>query len=152
MTRLEQIEKLRERANVSYDEAKQALEAADGDVLEALISLERQGRVEPPQGGGYYSSERVRVEDDGFEEPKKEKPNCDRFMSVLDKIGKFVVDLVNKGNSTSFEIIQNGTPKSRIPVTVLVILGIFLQWFMIPLLLIGLFFGFSYRFVGKDES
>ena len=121
-------------------------------MLEALISLERQGRVEPPQGGGYYSSERVRVEDDGFEEPKKEKPNCDRFMSVLDKIGKFVVDLVNKGNSTSFEIIQNGTPKSRIPVTVLVILGIFLQWFMIPLLLIGLFFGFSYRFVGKDES
>ncbi len=42
MNKLEQIEKLREKANVTYDEAKQAYEAADGDLLEALIILERQ--------------------------------------------------------------------------------------------------------------
>lgn len=56
MITLEQVEKLREKANVSYDEAKAALEAANGDMLEALINLEKQGKVVPPEGGGYYRS------------------------------------------------------------------------------------------------
>ncbi len=42
---LEQIEMLRERANVSYGEAKEILEKCHGDVLEALIYLEGQSKV-----------------------------------------------------------------------------------------------------------
>ncbi|NMB39243.1 MAG: DUF4342 domain-containing protein [Firmicutes bacterium] len=150
MTKLEQIEKLRERANVSYDEAKQALESADGDILEALIYLEKQGKVDPPKGGGYYSSERVRTDYEDGEDKKQVKPNCDGFMSVLEKIGKFVVDVINKGNNTSFEVIQHDITKAKIPVTVMVLLVLFLPWVIIPLLIVGLFFGFSYRFVGFD--
>ncbi|MDR3119870.1 MAG: hypothetical protein LBU58_00805 [Clostridiales bacterium] len=55
MASLEMVDKLRERANVTFDEAKAALDAADGDILEALIYLEKQGKVPPPQGG-FYSS------------------------------------------------------------------------------------------------
>ena len=55
MITLEQVEKLREKANVSYDEAKAALEAANGDMLEALINLEKQGGG-ASEGGGYYRS------------------------------------------------------------------------------------------------
>ncbi len=150
MTKLEQIEKLRERANVSYDEAKQALELADGDLLEALINLEKQGRIEPPKGGGYYSSERVGPDYEDAEDKKQAKPNCDGFMSVLEKIGKFVVDVINKGNNTSFEVIQHEITKAKIPVTVMVLLVLFVPWVIIPLLIVGLFFGFSYRFVGFD--
>ena len=50
MDRLEQIERLRAKANVSYEEAKQAYEAANGDLLEAVIMLERQGKIKPPKG------------------------------------------------------------------------------------------------------
>lgn len=42
---LEQIELLKERANVSYGEAKEVLEKCNGDVLEALIYLEGQSKV-----------------------------------------------------------------------------------------------------------
>ena len=38
---LEQVEALRARAAVSYEEARAALEANGGDLLDALIALER---------------------------------------------------------------------------------------------------------------
>jgi len=53
---LEKVEKLRGKAKVSYEEAKAALDAANGDVLDALIELERQGKVDPPENAGFYSS------------------------------------------------------------------------------------------------
>ena len=37
---LEQVEQLRAHAAVSYEEARRALEACDGDLLDALILLE----------------------------------------------------------------------------------------------------------------
>jgi len=39
---LEKIDKLRERMDVSYKEAKEALERAGGDLLEALVLLEAE--------------------------------------------------------------------------------------------------------------
>ena len=50
MVTLEQVEKLREHANISYDEAKAALENANGDILQAIIDLEKQGKIKPPPG------------------------------------------------------------------------------------------------------
>ena len=43
---LEQIDELRKRANVSYNDAREALEASNGDVLEALVYLENHKKVD----------------------------------------------------------------------------------------------------------
>lgn len=43
--KLEDIDFLRERANVSYNEAKQALEKSNGDILEAILYLEKENKV-----------------------------------------------------------------------------------------------------------
>ena len=45
---LELVEQLRQHADVSYEEARAALEHSGGDLLEALIWLERMGKI----GGG----------------------------------------------------------------------------------------------------
>lgn len=45
---LESIDMVRERAHVSYEEARAALEKCDGDVVEALIYLEIQDKVKGP--------------------------------------------------------------------------------------------------------
>jgi hypothetical protein len=37
-----------------------------------------------------------------------------------------------------------------IPMTLFVLLILFAFWFMLPLLVIGLFFGYGYRFSGSD--
>ena len=42
---LELIDLLRERANISYEDAKAALEACDYDVVEALINLEKNDKM-----------------------------------------------------------------------------------------------------------
>lgn len=45
---LEQIDLIMQRANVSYAEAKEALELANGDIVEALLLLEKKGTITSP--------------------------------------------------------------------------------------------------------
>ena len=52
---LEQVERLREKANVSYGQAKAALEYSGGNLLDALIYLEEQGVIPRPEET-YYST------------------------------------------------------------------------------------------------
>jgi len=47
---IEKVDKLVERADVSYEVAKEALESANGDLLDAVILLEREGKLGPGAG------------------------------------------------------------------------------------------------------
>lgn len=58
MDDLEKAEKIRSKGPVSYEEARDALKEADGDLLDAVIVLERQGKINRPVGGGFYSTQR----------------------------------------------------------------------------------------------
>lgn len=150
MNTLEQIEKLREKANVTYEEAKSALEATDGDLLDALIHLEKQGKVEPPSGGGYYSSSKAATEEAGEKERDRKdqsKAAGETFSDVLDRIVKFCISVINKGNAINLEVRKDGGTKARCPLTILVLLLIFAPWITLPLIIIGLVLGYQYRFV-----
>ena len=153
MATLDQVEKLRERANVSYDEAKAALDAVNGDLLEALIYLEKQGKVRPPEGNGYYSSEAAGADSGkgiGYHSPDREQSGGESFGSLLRRFGRFCLKVLRKGNENTFEVLKDGEVKASFPVTVLVLLLIFTFWVTLPLLVIGLFFGLRYRFQGPD--
>jgi hypothetical protein len=157
MITLEQVDKLREKANVSYDEARAALEAAGGDMLEALINLERQGKVIPPEGGGYYNSnenksdsKRRFIEINPNDNGGKAHREHGHFKELLRRFFKFCAMVIHKGNINSIEVIKNGEVKTAFSVTVLVVLAFCFFWITIPLLVIGLFLGYSYRFRGPD--
>jgi hypothetical protein len=156
MASLEQVEKLREMANISYEEAKAALDAANGNLLDAVIYLEKQGKVTPPSGGGFYSSEKTSNLKQGIEnESSKEKgyhtsSKENTFLALLKQFGEFTLKMIRKGNRNTFKVVKDGETKVYFPVTVLAILVIFAFWVTIPLAIIGLFFGFRYRFVGPD--
>ena len=47
MTNFEMVEILRDKANVSYEEAKAALENSNWDLLDAMLLLEKEGKVNP---------------------------------------------------------------------------------------------------------
>ena len=51
---LEQIDELRKRANVSYEDAKNALEQNEGDIIKSLIYLEKQNKIKPIYQLGYF--------------------------------------------------------------------------------------------------
>ncbi|HHT89758.1 MAG: DUF4342 domain-containing protein [Bacillota bacterium] len=159
MDKLEKIERLRERAQVSYDEAREAYEQADGDLLDALILLEKQGKVRPPQGDGYYRSEQTVHEPSGEGQGErsegrqgKNEQETNNFKETLDRIVKFLGGLIKKGNNTSFEILKDKEHMASFPVTVLALLLLFAPWVTLPLIVIGLFFGFHYQFVSNDND
>ena len=56
MDNLEKVEKLRERANVTYEEAKAALEENNWDLLDAMVALEKAGKTDSPRQEQYSTS------------------------------------------------------------------------------------------------
>ncbi|MDD4565389.1 MAG: DUF4342 domain-containing protein [Eubacteriales bacterium] len=155
MVTLEQVEKLREYANISYDEAKTALENADGDILQALIELERQGKVQSPEGGGQYHTGSVAITGSTQKEENKNEQfggNRDKsaFRQNMKKLFHWLGGIIHKGNINAFVVEKNGESMMRLPVTVLVLMVLFAFWIVVPLIIVGLFFSFRYSFQGPD--
>ena len=84
---LEKIDIIRERTNVSYAEAKKALEIADGNVVDALIYIE--------------------------EDQKKEEENS---YTTKDEFINWLKDLVKKGNVNRIKIKKDDRVILNIPV------------------------------------
>lgn len=149
MATLEQVEKLREKANVSYEEARAALDACDGDILEALIWLEKQGKAGAPAGGGYYSSAGT--------EPVATPVCCggqqksgSSFKDCMGKFGRFCAKVFRIGNTNYLVGMRHGEEHFACPVTALVLLVVFFFWVVVPLFILSLFFGFRYCFRGTE--
>ena len=51
------VEKLKNEANISYEEAKSALEKSNWDILDAFVYLEEMGKVQKPSVNIFYTNE-----------------------------------------------------------------------------------------------
>ncbi|MGE4484498.1 MAG: ubiquitin [Oscillospiraceae bacterium] len=150
MVTLEQVERLREKANVGFEDAKAALEATDGDILNALIYLEKQGKVAPPAGGGYYSSQSTTLVEKPADGEKEKQHGGESFAEMMKRFGRFLLKLIDKGNNNYLEAERKGAAMFSIPVTVVVAFLLFFFWIIVPLFILSLFFGFRYHFRGSD--
>lgn len=155
MVNLEQVEKLRGYANISFEEAKVALEETDGDILEAIVNLEKRGRINKPEGGGTFNSKSE--EDESHEKENRgtgnnsySKSEDSSFSKMVGKFFKGLGNLISKGNRNTFDVIKDKDIAMSIPITVMAILLIFTFWITIPLIIVGLFFGYRYRIIGPD--
>jgi len=99
---LEKIELVKDRTGVSYKEAKEALEAAGGSVVDAIVSIED-------------------MIDAGSEEKK------DRSAAANDAIEK-IKALIRKGNVSKISIKRNGETVVNIPVNVGIIGTVVFPW------------------------
>ena len=154
MVDFEQVQRLRNYAkNISYEEAKKALEEAEGDLLEAVIKLEKENKIQRPEAAGYYNSQTEERREDGSGDSRRHKRPHTKGRSFGELITAFLRwcgRMIQKGNINSFEVIQDDKRIITLPVTVLVLLLLFAFWVVIPLLILGLFFGYRYRFRGPD--
>lgn len=148
MDNFEKVEKLKERANVTYEEAKQALEACDWDILEAMIYLEKLGKTSGTAKAGYSAEQESTGSSGGQAGDTKE--GQESFGEVMGRFGRWCAKWINKGNSNSFCIEKNGQEILRVPVTLLIVLLIFTFWIIVPLMIVGLFFDMRYHFRGPD--
>lgn len=151
MVTLEQVEKLRERTGISYEEAKRVLEASNGDLLEAVIKLEQQNRIQAPPSGGYYHSkgERHKAEQNSSEKASKQ-PDGSSFGDAVERFLTWCGKAIHKGNINNFNVIKDDKKVMVLPLTVFALLLVFAFWIVIPIVIIGLALGYQYRFSGPD--
>jgi hypothetical protein len=89
---LESVEMLRERTGATYEEAKEALEKFNEDMVEALIYLERNKKSNAAP-----------------------EPKCKKGRSFV----RWIKSIIKKGNRTKLDVSKNGNSTMRIPLTLL---------------------------------
>ena len=121
---LEKIELVKDRTGVTYKEAKEALEAADGNVVDAIVSIE-------DKTDGQTSSQKI-----------GEKGN-----EIIDKIK----DVVNRGNAARIRISKDDQKMLDLPLNAGVIGAIVAPWGII--LGVAASFGFNCKIeVVKEDG
>jgi hypothetical protein len=111
-TKLEMIEMLRERTHVTYEEAKEALDKCDDDVVEALIYLER--------------NQKMRMD--------PEKTNNNGYGII-----RWIKGIIRKGNRTKLAVTKNEKSTLKIPFTLLVLVTLMAPHLTVIAFLIALF-------------
>lgn len=89
MDELEKIDILRERLGISYKEAKEALDLAEGNVVQALINLE-----------------------------KTEKKWDAKLEDKTNQVVEYIRDIIKKGNVTKVRLKKGETVVFEIPATI----------------------------------
>ena len=149
MTEFEKVEKLRMRADVSYEEAKKALDEANGDILDAMIILENQGKTIKPSKESYSTkyeelSDLPAVVSDDANDKKDKKEKSDEFLrKVKVMLRKLWVNFV--------DINRNEKHIMKLPLWLFVLIVLLGIHFVPILIVISLLFGCRYTFSGEDE-
>lgn len=145
MDRIEMVEKLREKADVTYEEAKAALEKSDWDMLDAIVFLEKDGKVKQ-ETGSYSTKSKGNKNREYYDIPK----DTTGIGDICRKLFKWLGKLIKRGNRNSINADRYGERIISVPVTAFVLLVLIGFWAIIPIMIVGLFFGFSYSFSGPD--
>ncbi|MFZ5596000.1 MAG: DUF4342 domain-containing protein [Bacillota bacterium] len=114
---LEQIDLLRKRANVSYKEAKEALERCGGNIVEALACLEEENKI-------------------------KQENDCSGHSSLWQK----TKNLIGKANRIHFVITRDEKTVLNISLTIVMIFAVFALPLSVAMLLLAMFTGCKIRF------
>ena len=153
MEMLEKVELVREKTGVSYQDAKEALEACSYDVLDAIIWLENAGKASS-QTASYETTETTtRMASPEMQQAQEEY----RRTSKRTKVGEFWSSFCNQfrkilraGFDMTFIAERNGERNIAMPL-IIVVVGILAWGASIWLLILGLFFGFRYRIEGASS-
>ena len=140
MDHYEMVENLRTKANVTYEEAKAALEASDWDMLDALVLLESEGKVNQTTPE-FTTKEKV-------EETQQSARS--EVKGSLSKLGGWIRKMFTLGNKNQFVISRKGNELVAMPITVMALLMVLVWPFSLIVLFIGLFLGTRYSFRGPD--
>lgn len=154
MEMLEKVEKLREKANVSYEDAKQALEACNYDMLDAMVYLERMGKIDQPRTASYSTTPEGETSQEFEQAQRKYEDSC-KSSSVGDSLNKFFEwcgKMIRKGCETTFVVTKGDKEVMSMPVIILVVILLVSFSLAAVVLIIGLFCGYRYYFIGLEST
>lgn len=146
MDTFEKVEKLRERANVTFEEAKEALDASNGDLLDAMIYLEKNGKTVSGSTSSYSTSY-----EDKKDLPEVVAPKSAPKDGFFKRIGRILKKLLIKSNENYLVVERNDEQLIKMPVWVMILILLVAWYISVVLLIVSLFLGCRYSFVGKDD-
>jgi len=120
---LEIIDNLRERTNASYSEAKEALEQTDGNLIDAIIYLEKKG----------ISSS---------------KKNSNKKNDFNKKTKSFF----NSMGSVNFDLIKKDKISLRLPLPIFILVTLIGMPFVVIGLIIAILMGYKIEFTKNGEK
>lgn len=145
MDHLEMVEKLREKANVSYEEARAALEKCNWDLLDALLMLEGEGRLNNGAEAAYSTrkAEKINVNVNRHQGP-----------GMFAQLMHGLANIVRKCNSVSLQVKKKNEVRLALPLTVVIVLAVFAIWWLLIAAALGMVFGYRYSISGLtiDET
>ena len=149
MDKLEKVERLREHANVSFEEAKAALEQANDDLLDAMVILERQGKVNAPESGTYSTSYEEQKQYLSVQEKVDAQNKAYSFGQTVKGIFLIIKDFVLH---TTFLITREEKTVFTMPTWALVLILLFTFEAALPVMLIAMLFKVRYHFEGERHT
>lgn len=144
---INKIEKLRNKFNISYEEAREALQVTEGNMLDAVVYLENKGIIEKPNEGIYYTNKYKSNSNDNKESLKKE--------NVKEKhkpkgFFELICQFIDRCNNIFFKINKNNRTIIKLPLTVIILLVTFTFGTIVTLIIVGLFFDIEFEVEGEN--
>lgn len=140
MDHFETVEKLRQKANVSYEDAKNALEHSDWDLLDALVYLEKEGKI-VNEGTASYTTKK---------ETETNKPQSNSYTGgIFQRLFDFITQGINRINQLELMVYRKSKLLFSLPLLAFILLMIFTFRITLPIMVVALFFGITYKFKGS---
>ena len=151
MNELDKVEKLRQRADVSYEEARDALRACDGDLLDAMVYLERLGQAKAPEQTSFSTNAEEKKSYENVPEAVVRSQDDKSDPSFGEQLGHLLKTAFRKSLDNYLVVSHRGEEKFRLPIRLVVLIFLFFNLGAVIALVISLFFDVKYQFVGKDD-
>ena len=129
MDNFEKVERLVEKANVSFEDAKAALDEANGDLLDAMIILEKRGKVKGPEQSEYVSGKSEQTEYANVSEAVRESARTDKG-EAFKGVGGFFRRIFRYLSDNSLRVAKNGNDIINLPLWLSAIIILF-TWHVI---------------------
>lgn len=156
MDKFEKAELICKKCGVTFEQAREALDACNEDVLDAVVWLERAGKTTTGAAAQYQAdaSQAYRTSDEMSQAQSDYERSTKKdggFGAAWSRCMGWLRAGLRKTVDTSFVVERTGRRVLSMPTLVLILLAVFAFWISVPLLVIGLFCDFKYRFEGIDE-
>ena len=151
MVDFEKVEKLVQKANVSYEDAKNALEAANGDMLDAIIALEKEGKVKS-QTSSYSSTTSADASPYRDVPAVVDETNKTEGKSFFKDLGAAIKRGFKYTVDNSVRVVRNDVEIIKLPLWISIIAMLCAWELLLIVIIVSLFFDCRYSVVGKDNA
>ena len=151
---MEKVEQLREKANISYEEAKAVLDETGGDILDAIILLEQRGKVRKPETEIMkYTGEEEKESgtEDGMAGAGAAGSAGRTATAENRKVKNTMKKIINVLRNNFFCVTRKDEELFKMPAWAFLLILFFFWEPVIPIMIIALFFDVRYSFTGKDD-